>query len=107
MMASCRSQEVPAPLPRHESSILHLAGIIQHAVALSQAVLDGDVGEARVCADRVAVQARAGGLAGVALAALRVSDCLSRAGHATGHGCASAIEALSLEIDRAQTRQLT
>lgn len=89
--------------PLGESSILHLTGIIQDAVPLSQAVLDGDVAEARMCADRVAVQACAGGLAGVAHTTLLVIDCLSRADHATEDGCGSGIEALSVEIDRAQT----
>lgn len=94
-------------MPLNESPVLHLASIIQDAVSLGQAVLDGDAAEARVCADRVAVQARAGGLAGVAHTALIVIECLSRADHATGQGCGSAINALSVEIDRAQSRQLT
>ncbi|WP_369930940.1 hypothetical protein [Xanthomonas sp. NCPPB 2632] len=94
-------------MPLNEFSILHLASIIQDTIALSQAVLDGDVAEARVCADRGAVQARAGGLAGVAHTALLVIDCLSQADQSTGYGCASAIEALSVETDQAQTRQLT
>lgn len=94
-------------MPIHESSILRLASIIEDAAALGQAVLEGDRAEALFCADRVVVQAPAGELTGVAHAALLVIACLGRADHSTVQGCGSAIEALSVEIDRAQTHDLT
>lgn len=91
----------------NESTILRLASIIQDAVALGQAVLDGDAAEARLRADQVFLHASEARLDGVAHAALIVIDCLRPVGHSTGQTCGSAIKALSIEIDRAQTHQLT
>lgn len=54
-------------MPSDESSILRLANIIQDAVVLGQALLDGDAAEARLRADRVLSRASDGGLSRLAM----------------------------------------
>jgi hypothetical protein len=85
-----------------ESAILQHAEIIVEAVALSQAMLDGDLQEARFRARLIATNADSAGSGDIGRAAGRVVDFLGRGSTAPRPGYGQAIEALSVAIDRAQ-----
>jgi hypothetical protein len=85
-----------------EDSILQHAGIILDAVALSQAVLDGDLAEARFRASLVASHAREARLDAVEKAAVNVMGILTPAKGLAAVGVGPAIERLSIAIDEAQ-----
>jgi len=87
----------------NEDAILQHAEIIVEAVALSQAMLDGDVQEARFRARLITTNADIAGLSDVGRAASRVVHLLGRGSMAPRPGYGQAIEALSVAIDRAQT----
>lgn len=87
----------------NEDAVLHHAEIIVEAVALSQAMLDGDLQEARFRARLIATTADIAGLGVVGRAAARVVDLLGRGSMAPRPGYGQAIEALSVAIDRAST----
>lgn len=89
-------------MPEGEDSVLQHAGIILDAVALSQAVLDGDLAEARFRASLVASHANEAGLAIVEKAAVDVMVILSPAKGLSAVGIGPAIERLSIAIDEAQ-----
>ena len=89
-------------MPEGEDSVLQHAGIILDAVALSQAVLDGDLAEARFRASLVASHANEAGLAIVEKAAVNVMVILSPAKGLSAVGIGPAIERLSIAIDEAQ-----
>ena len=83
-----------------EESILENARLILDAVALSEAMLAGDVEEARFRAQLIAIRAPAMRRPTLLAAARRVVDSLGTSGHAMRAGYAEAIDDLSLEIDR-------
>lgn len=85
-----------------EDAILQHAEIILEAVALSEAMLDKDIVEARFRAGRVHSLAVAAGFPEVADAALHVFDRLGGGAELPADGCGKAIDALSIAIDRAQ-----
>lgn len=85
-----------------KDSVLQRAGIILNAVALSQAVLYGDLAEARFRASLVASHANEAGLAIVEKAAVNVMVILSPAKGLAAVGIGPAIERLSTAIDEAQ-----
>jgi len=89
-------------MSEREDEILEHAGIILDAVALSQAVLDGDLAEARFRASLVACHAEDAGMDTVARAAAQVVDVLTPAKGLAAVGIGPAIERLSRAIDRAQ-----
>lgn len=88
-----------------EDAILQRAEIIIEAVALSLAMLDSNVQEARFRARVTATTADIAGLDDVSQAACRVVDFLGLGSTAPRPGYGQAIEALSVAIDRAQTLQ--
>jgi hypothetical protein len=85
-------------MPENEDFILHHTEIIVEAVALSQAMLDGDLQEARFRARLIATTADIGGLGDVGRAAGCVVELLGRGSMATRPGYGQAIEALSVAI---------
>ena len=85
-----------------EAAILQHAEIIIEAVALSQAMLDRDIVEARFRARLVCTLATDAGLADVAGAAQTVVVLLGDGPDLPAAGYGEAIEALSVAIDEAQ-----
>lgn len=83
-------------------TILQHAEIILEAVALSEAMLERDVVEARFRSSRVHALAVEAGFPDVVRAALHVMDRLGDADKLPAHSCGQAIDALSIAIDRAQ-----
>jgi hypothetical protein len=90
------------PMTNNEDTILQHAEIIVDAVALGQAMLKGDIQEARFRARLITTNADIAGLSDVGRAASRVVDLLGRGPTAPRPGYGQAIEALSVAIDRAQ-----
>lgn len=91
------------PMTNNEDAILQHAEIIVDAVALGQAMLDGDLQEARFRARLIATNADIAGLSDVGRAVGRVVDLLGRGSTAPRPGCGQAIEALSVAIDQASS----
>lgn len=85
-----------------EDAILQHAEIILEAVALSEAMLERDIVEARFRASRVHSLAVAAGISEVAHAARHVVDRLGDEVAWPAHRCGKAIDKLSIAIDRAQ-----
>lgn len=88
-----------------EDAILQHAEIILEAVALSEAILDRDIVEARFRARHVHALAVAAGFSDVAHAALHVMDRIGGGDELPAHRYEQAIDALSIAIDRAQGLQ--
>lgn len=90
-----------APMP-DEDAILQHAEIIIEAVALSRAMLDRDIIEARFRARLVRSLAAEAGLANVANAAQSVVVLLGDGPDSPAAGYGEVIKALSVAIDEAQ-----
>jgi hypothetical protein len=87
---------------RNETEILRHAEVTMEALALGQAMLDGDVGEARFRALQVLAKSRWAGLTDVTRAAEAVIDSLGHGPSLPTRGYGQAIEKLSRAIDQAQ-----
>lgn len=90
-------------MTNNEDAILQHAEIIVDAVALGQAMLDGDIQEARFRARLITTNADIARLSDVGRAASRVIDLLGRGSMEPRPGYGQAIEALSVAIDLAST----
>lgn len=84
----------------HEDRVLSGAALILDAVALSEAVLVGDIEEARFRASLIVCCPCVTSRPPLFRAAQRVVVMLGESGPTLFPGCAAAIHALSLEIDR-------
>ncbi|MDR6643573.1 hypothetical protein J2X57_002794 [Luteibacter sp. 1214] len=85
-------------MSENEDAILRHAEIIIEAMALGQAMMAGDIQEARFRARLIATTADIAGLDDVGRAAGRVVDLLGRGSTAPTPGYGQAIEALSVAI---------
>jgi hypothetical protein len=88
----------------HEESVLALASLVLEAAALSEALLDGDLEEARFRAELVAGLAHTQGLPAIQRAALAVVNRLGNAGDPPRNGYAKAVQDLSVELDGTMAR---
>jgi len=83
-----------------EQAILEIAGLIVDGVAVSEALLAGDLEEARFRAHMVADHASLHGLPRVEAKAFEVVRLLGEANHPPQSGYAEAVMDLSEELDR-------
>lgn len=86
---------------RDDDLILDTAELLVDAVALSQALLDGDLSEARFRARLIATKAPAIGFDEVHVAAVRVIDRLGTPGGQPLPGYAAAVMELSGKVEQA------
>jgi len=89
------------PTLQHEESFLDLAGLIIDGVALSEALLGGDLSEARFRAKLIVSHSMGEHLAGVRLAAAEVLRLLGAPGQPPLPDCALAVLELSGALDDA------
>jgi uncharacterized Ntn-hydrolase superfamily protein len=87
-----------------EEAILEVAALIVDGVAVSEALLAGDVVEARFRAQMVAAHAHGHGMRGVQAAAVKVVRLLGDGSHPPLPGYAQAVLDLSEALDRVLAR---
>jgi hypothetical protein len=87
----------------NEEAILEIAGLIVDGVAVSEALLAGDLVEARFRSSLVAGQASLYGMSRVEVRAFEVVRLLGDANHPPLPGYAEAVLKLSEELDRVLT----
>jgi hypothetical protein len=87
-----------------EEAILEVAALIVDGVAVSEALLAGDIVEARFRAQMVANYANAHGMHAVQTAAVKVVRLLGDGSHPPLPGYAQAVLDLSEALDRALAR---
>ncbi|SFW28267.1 hypothetical protein [Luteibacter sp. UNCMF366Tsu5.1] len=84
-----------------DDAVLDAADLLLDAVALSEALLDGDLSEARFRARPLATKASAAGYAEVHAAAVQVVDLLGLPGHRPQAGYAAAVVTSSATVEQA------
>jgi hypothetical protein len=87
----------------NEQAILEVAGLIVDGVAVSEALLAGDMEEARFRTRLVVGHARLHGMTEVQAAAVELVRLLGKTGNQPTAGYASAVVELSEALDRALT----
>lgn len=88
-------------MPRNDTAIYALTEVILDAVALGQAMLDGDITEARFRATSIVSHTESRHQEGIRDAAIEVLEYLGAPGMSPKAGYGSAIDRLSQEIDKA------
>ena len=88
-------------MPRNDTAIYALTEVILEAVALGQAMLDGDITEARFRATSIVSHTESRRQEGIRDAAIEVLEYLGASGMSPKVGYGSAIDRLSQEIDKA------
>ncbi|WP_156108772.1 MULTISPECIES: hypothetical protein [Luteibacter] len=88
------------PAMSDEGFALDVEALVLDAVALNEALLDGDLQESRFRANLIEAVARAGGLPALQKAAQAVINRLGKEGETPKNGYAKAVQDLSVELSK-------